>query len=168
MARKLLIGILAFACLVTAIAFFARDPFYWWAPRDEELISQLRAHKSAFERLRDLAQQDSDKGPFFSASQLDKVDPTRRQEYLRLFAELPHGMTIGADSYSGATRFIFAVGGVMTIGPEWVKGIEFIPGQPTRWGHLTNQLDDPASLPWGNVYLRQADEHWYLFLQKTD
>jgi hypothetical protein len=166
--RKLLIAMLAFGFLIAAAAFWAIDPFYWRLPKNAQLSSQFQAHRVAFERLREMTQEDSSKGPFFSASHLDQVSPARQEQYLQLFRELPHGINIGVDAFSGSVRFIVAVGGTLTIGPEWVKGIEYLPSEPARWGQLSEQLDDPASLPWGNVYLKQVDPHWYLFVQKTD
>jgi hypothetical protein len=49
-----------------------------------------------------------------------------------------------------------------------VKGIEYLPSSPTDWGAIADTLDNAAKLPMGNVYLRQAQSRWFLFLQKTD
>jgi hypothetical protein len=75
------------------------------------------------------------------------VAPARREQYLQLFSQIPHGATVGVNGLSGSVRFIFAEGGLLAIGPGWAKGIEFLPSQPTRWGSSRIILTIPPYFP---------------------
>ena len=50
----------------------------------------------------------------------------------------------------------------MTVGPEWAKGIKFISGNPKKEGDIVMSLDDPASLPIGDVYWKQIEPKWFI------
>jgi hypothetical protein len=165
--RKLLLIILILGCLIAAAPFLMVELSYWRAPKDAQLISRFQAHRADFERLRDMVLQDSASRSFFRPYELDGIAQDRRDEYEKLFAQVGPGLDVGTAR--GSVRFIAAVGGSwISIGPEWVKGIEYFPSPPEQWGTSIDRLDNVRALPWGNVYLRQIAPAWYLFVQKTD
>ena len=140
---------------------------YFRVPNDSQLISKFLAHRTAFERLREIALQDSKSRSFFRQHQLDDMAPDRREEYESLLTQIGPGFDVGTDQRT--VRFIAAVGGSwISIGPEWVKGIEYIPLSLRGLEPFRHHLDDVRSLEWGNVYLRQIDQDWFVFVQKTD
>jgi hypothetical protein len=66
-------------------------------------------------------------------------------------------------------RFHFAGGSLSAIGPGWFKGIEYLPGDLSeREGVVSPELNHPASLATGEVYLRMIDAHWFIFFQNID
>jgi len=87
-----------------------------------------------------------------------------RDEYKSLLKIWP-GLLVGAD-YDGSVRFIFAGTGV-AIGPDWAKGIEFIPDTARAIGTQRDALDDAAKLP-ADLYLRKLEPQWFLFFQRDE
>lgn len=69
--------------------------------------------------------------------------------------------------YDGTVRFILGVRGLMTIGPERIIGLTYIPSDPARKGTVVPALA-PHARDVGSVYLRQVDNQWYVFTQNTD
>lgn len=151
---------------MTAI-FLLSDPLYLRAPKDDELIFIFAMHRQEFEQLSQLAIQDSSVESYFSASHLDdRLGEARKREYDKLLSEIRTGLVVTTSGQS--VRFIFASGGLSAIGPGWLKGIEFLPGDSNRGGQVKDDLDRPASLPEGGVYLRMIQPKWYIVLQKID
>jgi hypothetical protein len=166
MLTKVALGVVACFIAIGALLFWLADPLYLKAPKDRALITVFQDHRAAFEQLRQMAVEDSIWD--LNEAHLDaRLDDKRKREYKRLLSEIRPGLGAGRD-YDGKTRFIFAVGGLSAIGPEWVKGIEYVPGSTDRVGPVLENLDQPASLAWGGVYLRQIEPKWFVFFQKTD
>jgi hypothetical protein len=155
--------------ILTCLALVAAFAFYWdrsWGhyssfglnvSRDEQLIALFQAHRTAFEKLQQMATEDAQNGwyfnsPDFEGAKLDETyrqkyekDPqyawyfkspyfeggslneARRKEYKDLVSEISPGLTVGTD-YNDAIRFVFAGGGTSAIGSGWAKGIEYVPG----------------------------------------
>jgi len=165
MFTKVALGLVACFVAVGATIFWLADPLYLKAPKDRELITVFQDHRAAFEKLPQMAAEDSIW--IFSESDLDaRLGDKRRQEYKSLLSEIRPGLSVGRGDQT--TRFIFAGGGLLAIGPEWVKGIEYIPGSTDRVGVVLQNLDQPASLATGGVYLRQIEPKWFIFFQNTD
>lgn len=102
---------------------------------------------------------------YFSASEWDaKIQGARRNEYKKLLSEIKPGLIVTAD-HDGTTRFIFAGGGLSAMGPGWLKGIEYIPGDYKKEGVLLPSLDKVDSFP-EDVYLRKIEPHWFLVYQR--
>ena len=165
MINRLGLGFVCAIGVIGAILFWMADPLYLKAPPDRKLIAIFIDHRDAFDSLRRMIVQDSQS--YVSASHLDeRLSVKRRDEYRNLISE------IGAESITPtsmrAVRFVFTGGGLSAIGPEWFKGIEYAPEDIDRGGIVIGNLDQPRNLVEGQVYLRQIEPHWYLFLQKTD
>jgi hypothetical protein len=176
--------ILAFFVLVLiliASLFWMYDPFNFRAPKDQKLISIFHAHHEAFEKIQQMAIEDSRHGLYFDGdikeAKLEgaKIDETRLQEYKNLLSEIRPGLDWGIDGRNEVVRFLFAGGGG-TISSDWVKGIEYVPnsfeinGVTYRQGWegvvLTN-LDNARTLP-ANIYLRPIESNWFLFYQRDE
>ena len=160
-------GLVLVVCLIVigAVLFWMADPLYLKAPKDRQLITFFQDHRAAFEKLRQMAAEDS--AGYLSESHLDaRLGVKRRQEYKSLLSEIRPCRSVGADDQT--TRFIFSGGGLLAVGPGWAKGIEYIPGSTDRVGPVVENLDQPASLAMGGVYLRQIEPMWFVFFQKTD
>jgi hypothetical protein len=165
MFTKVALGLIVGFIAVGAILFWLADPLYLKAPKDRQLITVFQGHRAAFEKLRQMAAEDSMWN--FSESHLDaRLGDKRRQEYKSLLSEIRPGLSVGRGYQT--TRFIFAVGGLSAIGPEWVKGIEYVPGSIDREGVVLENLDQLASLATGGVYLRQIEPNWFVIFQKTN
>jgi hypothetical protein len=125
-------------------------------------------HRAAFEELRQMATEDSRTGPF--DPDLDRKLPvSRQQKYNRLLSEIHPGLGMGAGGTDHVVRFNFGGGAVHSqIAPEWSKGIEYIPGDYKEYGwELVSDLDKPVALPYG-VYVREIEQHWFIFYDYMD
>jgi hypothetical protein len=143
------------------------DPDKLQAPTDQELIANFHVHRTAFETLRQMVREDRSKTWYFSGSDMSRTLGRKRQfAYRILFDEIQPSLEVTSDDES--TRFIFARTGLMAFGPDAFKGIEYLPGSADRAGKLVDNLDKPAALPTGNVYLRPIEPHWYIIVQKID
>lgn len=165
MFTKVVLGLVVCFIAIGAILFWMADPLYLKAPKDRELMTVFQNHRAAFEQLRQMATEDS--LSYLSESDLDaRLSGTRRQKYKSLLSEIRPCRSVGRGYQT--TRFIFAEGALLAIGPGWVKGIEYVPGSTDRVGDVLENLDQPSSLAMGAVYLRQIDPKWFIFFQKTD
>jgi hypothetical protein len=62
----------------------------------------------------------------------------------------------------GEAYFNFTWGGLLAIGPEWRKGIAYLPEGTEKGGVIVQNLDKPGKFPPG-LYLRQIELHWFVF-----
>lgn len=135
-------------------------------PSDQELISTFHAHQQAFGRLQEMAAEDARRGWYLGASKPSTLDQSRWSEYNNLRAQIRPGLEMAMNGTTGVIRFIFADEGV-AIGPGWVKGIEYVPGDYGREGVLLPDLNKAASLP-ANVYIREIEPRWLIFYQRDE
>jgi len=151
--------------VISLTLFWFADPLFLRAPKDRTLIAVFHRHRAAFTQLRKLAAADSD--GYFSESYLGGgFSAQQQQECKKLLSEIDSGLIVTTSPQT--VRFVFASGGLSAIGPEWLKGIEYISGDPAREGVVVKTLDHPASLPFGGVYLRPIAPRWFLVFQNTD
>ena len=175
----LIITFLALILLLVAVVFWMADPFNLKAPNDQKLIAIFQSHREAFEKLQQMATEDAQHGlyldaPFFNEG--SKFDKSRQQEYEKLISEIRPGLHVAIDGRDKGMRFIFAWGGLLTIGPEWGKGIRYVPdsfeidGITYRegWeGVVSTNLDNARTLP-ATDYIRQIEPHWFLFYSRQE
>lgn len=133
-------------------------------PRDQDLISTFHTHRRAFEQLQAMAAEDARRNWYLGASDPSKLDQSRRDGYKKVISEIRPELQVAMNGTTGVIRFIFAGEGVV-IGPGWVKGIEYVPGDYSREGVLLPDLDKAASLP-ANVYIREIEPRWLIFYQR--
>jgi hypothetical protein len=147
--RKQIIGVvLALAVLVVAWRWLF--PPY---PGEEEVISLYASHKQEFAALSRMVEKHCN----------GQLTP----EEIALAGRIDPRMNVACNGYDGTQRFILGVRGLMTIGPERSIGLTFIPNDPARHGIVVPVLA-PHEQEVGYVYLRQVDDHWYVFTQNTD
>jgi hypothetical protein len=113
-----------------------------------------------------MAAQDARRGWYLGVSDSSKLDQSRRETYRKLFSEIGPELRVAMNGTTGVVRFIFASEGV-AIGPGWVKGIEYVPGEYRREGVPLLDLKKAASLP-ANVYLREIEPKWLVFYQRDE
>ena len=135
-------------------------------PRDQDLLSIFHAHRQAFEQLQEMAAEDARRNWYLGASDPIKLDQSRRDGYKKLISAIRPELQVAMDGTSGHIRFIFAGEGV-AIGPGWVKGIEYVPGDFSGEGVLLPDLDKAASMP-ARVYIRQIEPKWFIFYQRNE
>jgi hypothetical protein len=135
-------------------------------PKDQELISIFHAHRQAFEQLQKMATEDARRGHYLLGSDPNKPDQPRRDEYTNLISQIRPGLQVAMTGPTGTVRFIF-VGEGTAIGPGWVKGIEYVPGDYDQEGVLLPDLDKAASLP-AHVYMREIEPKWFIFYQRDE
>jgi hypothetical protein len=121
-----------------------------------------------------MAADDSKQEGYFNERLLNEKFPwSRRQEYKHLEAEVYHSFDViiweTANGPDNVVRFVFAWGGLSAIGPEWTKGIEYIPGDDNDKdeAQLLPSLDQPGALPYG-MYVREIEPHWFIFYNYVD
>ena len=136
------------------------------APRDQELISTFHAHRQVFEQLQKMATEDARRGWYLLGSDPNKPDQPRRGEYKNLISQIRPGLQVAMTGPTGTVRFIFAGEGT-AIGPGWVKGIEYVPGDYGQEGILLPDLDKAASLP-AHVYMLEIEPRWLIFYQRDE
>jgi hypothetical protein len=165
---KMVFGFVLVCFALGALVFWMADPLNLRAPKDQKLLTLFHDHRAAFERLRQMATEDlqQKKASYFNESCFyGKLDEMRKQEYKPLVSEIYHGLTVTVD-YDATARFCFAGGGmILAIGPGWVKGIQYVPGNYERKGHVVQNLDEANTLPPG-VYLREIEPNWFIFYQR--
>lgn len=133
---------------------------------DQNLVSIFHAHRQAFEQLQEMATEDARHNWYLGASDPSKLDQSRRDGYKKLTSEIRPGLQVAMNGTTGVVRFIFAGKGV-AVGPGWVKGIEYVPGDSSREGVLLPDLDKADGLP-ANVYIRRIEPKWFLFYQRDE
>lgn len=159
--------LISIVCIISGFIFWMADPLYLKSPTDQRLITIFQEHRAAFEKLRQMASDDSQKESYFSQSSLgNQLNDARKSEYKTLLSEIHSGLIVTTDNQS--VRFIFAHGGLSAIGPEWFKGIEYISGNSRMEGAILPNLNKPASLPVGGVYLMPIERGWFVIFQKTE
>lgn len=136
------------------------------APSDQDLISLFYTHHRAFDQLQQMAAEDARRNWYLGNGDLNKVEQSRRDAYKNLTSEIRPGTQVAMNGTTGVVRFIFAGEGV-AIGPDWVKGIEYVPGDSTREGVLLPDLNKESSLP-ADVYLREIEPRWFIFYQRDE
>jgi hypothetical protein len=165
LSRRSLAVALAGVCILMGTFFLIADHLYIRMPKDKTVLRDFETHMATFERMRQMAAEDSNLASEFAADDLNKdLKPERRDEYQGLFAQLPTGIIV--TTHRGSVRFVLATRGLLSTGPECIKGIEYLPSVPAEWGKLVDNLNDPGALAGRNVYLRPIQGKWFIFLQK--
>ncbi len=135
-------------------------------PKDQELIATFYAQRHSFEQLQKMATEDARRGWYLLGSDPNKPDQPRRGEYKNLISQIRPGLQVAMTGPTGTVRFIFAGEGT-AIGPGWVKGIEYVPGDYGQEGVLLPDLDKAAILP-ARVYMREIEPRWLIFYQRDE
>jgi len=113
-----------------------------------------------------MATEDARRGWYLGTSSPSKLDESRRSEYKRLISQIRPGLDVATNGYTGVVRFIFAGEG-SAIGPDWFKGVEYVPGDYGREGILLPDLNNAANMP-ANVYIREIEPKWLVFYQRDE
>jgi hypothetical protein len=147
---RIAIGVAVFLALVLAV--IAWRWLFPPLPDEQHVIALYAAHEQEFAALTKMIES-------HCAGQLTP-------EATAVASRINPRMRVVCD-YDGTVRFILGVRGLMTIGPEQIIGLTYIPGDPARKGSVVPALA-PHTQDVGNVYLRQVDNQWYVFTQNTD
>jgi hypothetical protein len=160
--------VLAFIVLWGSLWLWIDDPLDLQPPKDSDLIAVFSRHRTVFERIVTMAQEDGEPGwrPDLTGNQ--RLLPTERaRSYKKLMSELGSGVEVTWDHNSGGVSFIFAGGGsLLAIGDEWFKGIAYIPDLKEDAGTLVQSLNGAKRLKAGE-YLRKIDKNWFLYYERT-
>ena len=161
------LSLISVGVVIGLVLLWMDDPLYLKAPSDDSLIQSFQSHQTEYERLREMAAEDSSKESYFTASHLDsRLDSARRDEYVNMLSNIQSGLIL---TYSpNMTRFIFAGGGLSAIGPSWLKGIEYLPGHASGMGVEMQSLDKIYVLQPGVMYLRKIQPNWFVVVEKYD
>src|SRR5271157_1858615 len=95
-----------------------------------------------------------------------KLDETLQQKTKRLLFEISSHLVVTKDN-DNVVRFIFEEGGWLAIGPGWLKGIEYVPGNYEKEGIIVQDLANVGKLSPG-IYLRPIEARWFVVYQRTD
>jgi len=89
----IVIGFVVICCAVVAYLFWIADPFNLSAPTDQKLIMIFHDHREAFEKLREMATEDSAQALYITQSAIEgNITEARKQEYKTLLSEIyPRG-----------------------------------------------------------------------------
>ena len=145
------------------------DPLDLEPPKDRDLVALFSNHKAIFQRIVTMAQEDREPGWRPDVSSAQKPLPADRvKSYKNLIPELGSGVVVTWDHKSDGVNFVFVTGGaLLAVGAEWWKGIAYIPNRQDEDGTLIQRLDGAKRLEAGR-YLRQIDENWFLFYERTE
>jgi hypothetical protein len=155
-------------------------------PTDSALIGIFETHRATFERIQQMADADIRQAWELNLPGFEGSNPSspRRRKYDDLLSEIGSGVDVSTEN-NGSVRFDFAGVGTTAIGPDWSKGIEYLPGGSVIHGSVylrykTNgvprlqcvgdarsNLDVASKLP-ADVYMRQIAPNWFLFYQRDD
>lgn len=147
---QIAIGVAVSVALVLAVIVW-----YWLfppLPDERQVIALYTAHQQEFAALSKIVE----------AHCPGQLTP----ETVAAARRIDRRMRVLCD-YDGTVRFILGAQGLMTIGPERVIGLTFIPSDPGQKGSVVPALG-PHMQDFGDVYLRQVDKRWYAFIQNTD
>jgi hypothetical protein len=210
----LVVVLLGIILAAVAATFWMADPLNLRAPTDKKLIKIFSAHREAFEQIQQMASEDARYGwyfnsPYFQGAELDeayhqeyekepryswyfkspffqggKLKEARRQEYERLVSEIGSNVHVGTGD-DKSMAFGFAGGGILAIGPEWEKGIAYVPGSyetngaiycqrivdgiayPEWHGMLLSNLDNARALP-ALFYMRRIGPDWFIYYSRDE
>lgn len=154
-------------CLtICAFYFWLADPLNFRSPKDQVLLTLFHEHRAAFEKLSQMAIEDSYKKWYFNKPNFENnLSQARKEEYMLLESEIGTSFSIGVGLYA-SVRFIFASGGLSAISPGWLKGIEYIPGDYEYHGELVQDMDNANRFAPG-LYLREIEAKWFIVYQRT-
>ena len=139
----------------------------WRAPDDEKLLASFRSHRESFEQLRKLVTEDAKYDGYFSSSHLDsRIDEGRRAQYKELLDSVSDHLSVIVNQ-DGSIKFNVSEGGILSVGPGWSKGMEYIPGDVRKSGTLVSSLNRASSMGEG-IYLKRIDDRWFLFYERAE
>jgi hypothetical protein len=162
---KLLLGTVLVCCVFFGILFWMADPLNFRALTDHKLISIFYDHRSTLERLRLMAVE-GHTSYITKSNIVEETDESRKEEYIKLLSDISYDIVVSADNYHTVV-FEFGSGGLSAIGPGWMKGIQYVPGDYTRHGQLVKSLDKTNILPPGS-YLRMIEPNWFVVYYRSD
>jgi hypothetical protein len=164
---KIALGLFLPVCAIGGLIFWASDPFNLRSPYDETLLTVFHDHRQSFEKLRQMATEDSRQESRFTETDLGaELGEIRQREYKDEISQIFSGLIVVTDSYN-AVRFIFASGGLSAISGGWLKGIEYLPEGKQNQLDILTSLDKARSLSPG-VYFRRIESTWFIVYQKAD
>lgn len=135
--------------------------------KDAELIAAFKERRSDFEKLKQMATEDSGSIGYISEKTLKKsaLSENRQNEYTTLLSRIHPGLTVGAGPQQ--VTFHFAQGGAaLAIGRSWIKGITYLPGG-AKGCTIVKNLDE-LSLVADGVYVVPIEGDWYLIYSQLD
>jgi hypothetical protein len=162
--------VLIFGFLISTVAvviFLLIDPINLRAPPDRQLVSAFHAHREVFEDLKNMALEDSQHGWYLGVSDSSKIAESRQEKYKNLISQIRPSVDVRMDGHDDNIRFNFAGGGLLAIGPGWVKGIVYVPENGKIDGRMVANLDSAFRLP-PNIYFRTIVSNWFIYYQKDE
>jgi hypothetical protein len=142
-------------------------------PKDAELVALFRSHHDAFEKLGAMGTEDTGNVSYLSAKTLNErpltdgrqnLSPERRSEYIRLITSIKPDLVMGIDAYQ--ISFSYSVGGALSIGPRWMKGIAYLPHGYDRVGVVVTNLDKLPTQD--DTYLVPIEPKWCIIYIQLD
>jgi hypothetical protein len=136
-------------------SFWKRDPYYLKAPTDEELISIFQQHRTTFEQLQKL--QDNENYDKSGNTLTNK----NKDEYKKLVAQINKNIIV-----LNKNSFAFATGGLTSNGPTWTKGIKYQRPDTYQTAAFLNYLNYPELLQQEGVFLRKIEGNWFIYFEQ--
>ena len=152
--------VLMLLCLV-AVLWWTADPWFLSAPNDVDLRAEFMRKRSEFDGIRRMLTVD---GITYlrSGHHNERIPNARQAEYDRLLRVVDEPIV---RSDGNVSKFIYASGGLFSIGPGWQKGIQY---GSDGCGEMVASLDNPRNLDSGIPYCKKIEEEWFLMLEKFD
>lgn len=113
-----------------------------------------------------MAAEDRRRGWYLGFGDTNLIPKSRWLAYSNLEATIYPSLHVKMEGYDEGMSFIFAGGGE-AIGPDWAKGIAFLPPNLEKNGVLVTNLDEAHKLP-ENTYLRPIESNWYIFYGSSE
>jgi len=162
---RFVIRLIAICAVLCAFLFWRADPLNLRAPSDQNLLAIFQEHRAAFEQVRQMLVEDLRNAPV-NKSGVKQLKAKQSQKYKQLVAEIYPGLEANVD-WDESVRFHFEGGMISALGPDWMKGIVYVPGDYHRLGNLLPDLDNARKLA-ADVYLRQIEPNWFIIYQRDE
>lgn len=111
----------AILLLLYACVFWMLDPYHLGAPKDIELIEMFEKNRTVFEELHSMAEQEGE-AIIVPSIPNNKISSFRKSQYDSLLSKIGNPTLILGEN---RIKWIYASGGMQSIGPTWTKGISF-------------------------------------------
>jgi hypothetical protein len=156
--------LMVLACVGVLGAFFLHTVISRWPPQETKLINNFYAHRAAYERLRQMLEEDNQVRNVRTdaVATQDPLKPSvdRRNEYMSLLRQVGGDLAIRRGPDHSPTVFLWGWGWA---GCSRNIGISWEQQPPTNQVATLFGYRDPQAPTTGRLYYRHIDENWYLW-----
>jgi hypothetical protein len=155
-AAKLALVFIAPLIFVACYFFCISDPYHLSAPKDGNLINIFKKNEIVFSELRNMALQEGE-AIIIPKERNSRIPAFRKDHYDQLLAKIGNPTLISGGE---RIKWVYASGGILTIGSEWTKGISF--DLDCAEENQRQSLDIFPAPAENTVYCRAIEGNWWV------